>query len=469
MTTEAKSECSSGILTKKQYIMLAVLIGGTFVTVLNQTIISPALPKIMVDMNITASTAQWLTTAFMLVNGIMIPITAFFVSKFSTRKLYIAAMTIFGIGTFLAGYSPNFTVLLLGRILQAVAAGILMPMVQTIVLLVVPRKHRGSAMGMIGLIIGFAPALGPTVAGVVIDHLSWHFLFYALVPLTIMVIILAFFVLENVGETTNPTLDILSVIYSTLGFGGLLYSFSAIGSYGVQVPTIIACLIGIVALILFFRRQLSMEQPLLEVRVLSNNAFLYSTIITMIINAALIVGGILTPIYIQSIRGFGATVSGLMMLPGAIVMGIMSPITGRLFDKIGPRKLAIPGLCILTIFSFFLTILNEDTSIFWLTFVYTTRMFGMSLVMMPLNTWGLNALENQLLPHGTAVGNTFRTVAGSLGTAVLVTVMSITVSLAADPTSSQATIRGINVAFTVSTLLNAMALIMCIIKVPRNQ
>lgn len=447
-------------LTKKQIIMLAILIAGAFVTVLNQTLLSPALPSIMNELHITATEGQWLTTAFMLVNGIMIPITAYLISKFSTRFLFTLSMGVFTLGTVLAAIAMNFHLLLIGRILQAMGAGVMMPMAQTIMLLMIPRNQRGAAMGLVGLVIGFAPAIGPTLAGLIVDRYNWHMLFYIIAPLALLIVILAYFTLENVGETTDPDLDMLSVILSTLGFGGLLYSLSAIGSSGFHAITMITLIIGIVALIWFFRRQLSLAVPLLEIRVLANKTFLYSTIITMVINAALIVGGIITPIYIQNIRGFSAFVSGIMMLPGAILMGIMSPITGRMFDKIGPRKLALSGLAILTVGTCFLAVMGENTSIYWLTFVYTFRMFGMSMVNMPLNTWGLNALENKLLPHGTAVGNTFRQVAGSLGTAVLVTVMTITIAFAPDPASVQANIHGINMAFACAAAIAGAAFVM---------
>ncbi len=450
-------------ISPRMLILNAVLTFGGFIAVLNQTLLTPALPSIMEEMHVDASTVQWLTTGFMLVNGIMIPITAYLIARFSTRQLFFISMGIFTLGTFIAAISTSFPVLLLARVLQAAGAGIVMPMGQTIMLLTLPRRYRGLGMGVIGLVMGCAPAIGPVVAGFVIDAFGWHSLFYALTPLSLLTIIVAYFYLENVGETTNPGLDIPSVILSTLGFGGLLYSFSAIGSYGFTPIVFVSLAIGTVALILFVRRQLRMEEPLLNVRILANRTFAISVILTMLVQAGLVVGTVLNPIYIQTIRGFGAKVSGLLMLPASIVMLFMSPISGRLFDKFGPRFLAIPGLLIAVVCTIPLVVMDENTSLYWLAFVYAVRTFGLSLVNMPLNTWGLNALENRVISHGTAIANTFRQVAGSLGTAVLITVMSIVVAASADPTSAAAQIHGINIAYLGSMLMMAVALLLAIL------
>ena len=439
-----------------------MLFGG-LIAILNQTLLAPALPSIMKEMQVDAATAQWLTTGFMLVNGIMIPITAYLLDRFTTRKLFFISMGVFTIGTFIAGIATSFPVILLARILQAAGAGVMMPMGQTIMLWTLPKKYRGVGMGMIGLVMGFAPAVGPVIAGFIIDAFNWHMLFYGITPLAILTIVVAYFYLENLGETSNPKLDIPSVILSTLGFGGLLYSFSSIGSYGFNLEVMITMAVGAVALFCFIHRQLHMDEPLLNVRVLSNHKFMVSVVLTMLINAALVVGGILNPIYIQTIRGYSASVSGLIMLPASIVMAVMSPISGRLFDKFGPRVLAIPGLIIVTIFTLPMATMDENTSIFYLAFVYTVRMIGLSLVNMPINTWGINALENRVIAHGTAIANTFRQVAGSLGTAVLITVMSIVVASSIDPASIPAQIHGINMAYLGAAIMMFVALILTFI------
>ncbi len=454
-------------LSRKQIVMLVVLVFGTFVTVLNQTVVAPALPSIMSEMSVDAATAQWLTTGFTLVNAIMVPITAFLTDRFTTKRLFIVAMAIFTAGSALAGWGPTFVVLLLGRLIQAAGAGILMPLVMVVLMWTFPIEKRGQAMGLFGIVIAFGPAIGPTAAGIVIDHTTWHVLFFGIAALSAAVAIFAVFVLTRGGETKKDvTLDVLSVVLSSIGFGALLYGLSAIGSYGINLSSVLGVVVGVVSLILFFRRQLHMEKPMLEVRVLTNRKFLVATIIGMLVQGALLAAGILVPIYLQSLMGYSATTSGLVLLPGAIIMGAMGPIAGRLFDKHGPRVLSIVGMGMLTATTFFFAFLNTEASIITIMVLYTVRLFSLSLVNMPITTWGMNALDNELVNHGTSVNNTFRQVAGSLGTAIIVstsTIVTSSNSSALGPT--QASMLGINMAFVVAGLLCLIGFVMVVLLV----
>ena len=452
-------------LTRQQIVMLVIMIFGTFVTVLNQTVVTPAQPSIMAEMGIDASTVQWLTTGFTLVNAIMIPVTAYLTDKHSTKMLYLVSMGIFAVGSLMAGIAPDFAVLLIGRLLQAAGAGILMPMVMTVLMLTFPVERRGSAMGIFGIVIAFAPAIGPSVSGLVIDSFGWRVLFYAIAILIATVVLISVFVLKKT-EPLNPAaqLDKISVIMSTVGFGALLYGFSTIGSVGINVADAAITLVGIVVLVLFFRRQLKMEQPMLNVRVLSNRRFLIGTVIGMIVQASLLAAGVLMPIYLQSYMGYSATVSGLVIMPGAILMGVLNPFAGRLFDKYGPRVLSIIGLAILTISTVGFATLTSTTDVAWLTILYTIRMASLSLVNMPITTWAMNALDNKLLNHGTSVNNTLRQVSGSLGTALLVSIDTFVTGTASgtmDPV--QAGILGVNAAFVAAVVLSAVALVLTIV------
>lgn len=451
-------------LTRKQTAMIALLIFGTFVAVLNQTVITPALPKIMAEMSVDASTAQWLTTGFTLVNAIMIPVTAFLIDRFPTRRLFMTAMAVFASGSVIAGAGASFPVLLAGRLVQAAGAGILQPLVMTVLLRTFPVERRGTAMGIFGIVIAFAPAIGPTAAGFVIDHAGWRILFYAIAALALAVVALAFFVLGKEGASDSQAeLDVASVVLSTLGFGSLLYGLSSIGSYGVSALSAAGVAAGLLILVLFFRRQLKMERPMLQVRVLANPRFLVSTVIVMLVQGSLMAGSILMPIYMQNDLGFSATESGLVMLPAAILMGVMSPVSGRLFDKHGPRVLGILGMAILTATTFAFMLLGEATGLLVLVALYTLRMFGLSLANMPINTWGMNALPDELINHGTSVNNTFRQVAGSLGTAVIVSVSTIAESNApASMSAVQASIHGIDAAFGVAGVLCLAGLVLAV-------
>lgn len=405
--------------------IIAVMILGAFVAILNQTLMNVALPQMMNDLNVSANTAQWLTTGYMLVNGVLIPISAFLMEKFTTRQLFIAAMTLFGVGTLICAIAPAFSFLLLGRIVQASGAGIIMPLMTNTFLTIFPVEKRGSAMGVIGLAMIFAPAVGPTLSGWVVENYSWRVLFYIVLPFAILDIILAFIMLRNVSRLTYPKLDYLAIVLSTIGFGGILYAFSEAGNKSWTSATVMVTLIvGLIALVLFIIRCYTAKVPMLEFRVFKYGMFSVAALVNAIITMAMFAGMILLPIYLQNIRGFTPLKSGLLLLPGAILMGIMSPITGWIFDKIGPKLLAVVGLAITTITTFQFAFLTDQTSYATLIILYSARMFGMSMIMMPIMTTGLNALPRRLNAHGTAMVNTLRQVAGSLGTAFLVSVMS---------------------------------------------
>ncbi|MCZ2260845.1 MDR family MFS transporter [Sporosarcina sp. G11-34] len=433
---------------KKNIPLMAVLLSGAFITILNQTLLATALPPIMKDLHVTESTVQWLQSIFMLVNGIMIPITAFLIGKYTTRKLFITAMSIFAFGTFIAAISPNFPILLLGRVFQGAGAGIMMPLLQTIMFLLFPIEQRGKAMGMYGLVIAFGPAIGPTLSGYLVDHFAWKSIFYVVLPIALIIIIAAFFLLKNVTELTNPKMDSLSIVLSTLGFGGLLYGFSIAGNTGwLHLNVGITIVVGAISLLLFIQRQLKLDEPILEFRVFKYMVFTLATGLGMIVFASMIATTVILPIFMQNLLGFNAFHSGLMLLPGAIVMGIMNPVSGTLFDKYGAKWLLRAGFFILTVTTFMFANLSEETSFTYLAVLNAVRMLGIAMVMMPSTTLGLNQLPNHLIAHGTAMNNTFRQISGAIGTAVLV---AITITAAIGDDSVAGAIHGVNVAFHVA-------------------
>lgn len=406
-------------------LLVVVLLIGTFCTVLNQTLLATAFPTLMKEFDISASTVQWLTTGFLLVNGIMIPVSAWLINSFSSKKLYISAMTTFLIGTIICFLAQNFSVLLIGRLIQAIGVGLSMPLLQNIMLTIFPPEKRGSAMGMAGIVIGLAPALGPTLSGWIIDHYSWRDLFGMVIPIVILVLVLALFFMKSVIELTHPKIDTISAILSTIGFGSLLYGFSSVGDKGWLSKEVLGFLIiGNIFIFLFSKRQLKIEHPFLELRVFKSKIFTIAAVLAGVTNMAMIGAEMVLPLYIQNIRGESAFHSGLMLLPGALVMGLMMPITGAIFDKRGARKLAITGMFILTSATLPFAFLTSKTSVIVIVVLYAIRMFGISMVMMPVTTSGMNALPAHLISHGTAVNNTFRQVASSIGTAILISVLT---------------------------------------------
>lgn len=440
-----------------------VLLLGTFLTIINQTLLVTALPKIMTDLDISAINAQWLITSFMLISGIMIPTTAFLLNTITNRTLFFIAMVSFSIGTLICALSTTFNILLLGRIIQAIGSGLMIPLMQTLMFLVYPAERRGEAMGLVGVVIAFSPAIAPSVSGWIVDHYTWRYLFYIILPIIGVNLLLALFYMKNIINLTKPKFDFFSFLLSSLGLGSLLYGIGVAGNVGWQNKiTWITCVIGIVIIFLFSRRQFKLTQPFLELGVFKNRTFTLSTIIVAIVFMTMIGSEILLPIYTQSLKGFSALQSGLILLPGALVLGIISPISGKLFDKFGVKKITMIGMFILAIASFPFLLLTKGTATWWIVCLYSLRMLGMGLVMMPLAAAGINALPNNLISHGSAINNTVRQVFASLGAAIMVGVMSSTVVKYSNENEDVLSIlRGLNYGFMSAFILIVIAFILC--------
>lgn len=467
------------------YGILSVLMIGAFIAFLNNTLLNIALPSIMKELEIDAATVQWLTTGFMLVNGILIPASAFLIQKYSVRQLFLASMGLFAIGTIIAGFAHAFPLLLSGRMLQASGSAILMPLLMNVMLVSFPIEKRGAAMGVFGLILMAAPAIGPTLSGWIIEHYDWRMLFHFVTPIAIIVVLIGFFLLKDKKEKVDIKLDIFSLLLSSIGFGGILYGFSSAGSKGWDSPLVYGTIIiGVISLTSFILRQIKLEKPLLNFSIYKYPMFALSSAISMVVNMAMFSGMLLIPIYVQTIRGITPLDAGLMMLPGALMMALMSPITGKLFDRFGGRALAIIGLTIMTVTTYYFGQLTLTTSYTYLVILHAIRMLGMSMVMMPVSTNGLNQLPARFYPHGTAMNNTLNQVAGAIGTALLVTIMSnrteSTAKVLGDaavkhmteqPTAAavaemkqqivmQSMLDGINYSFIVAAFISGVALIL---------
>lgn len=479
--------------------ILAALLFGMFIAILNQTLLNVALPKINTEFNISASTGQWLMTGFMLVNGILIPITAYLFNKYSYRKLFLVALVLFTIGSLICAISMNFPIMMVGRVLQAIGAGVLMPLGSIVIITIYPPEKRGAAMGTMGIAMILAPAIGPTLSGYIVQNYHWNVMFYGMFIIGILAILVGFVWFKLYQYTTNPKADIPGIIFSTIGFGALLYGFSEAGNKGwgsVEIETMFA--IGIIFIILFVIRELRMKAPMLNLEVLKFPTFTLTTVINMVVMLSLYGGMILLPIYLQNLRGFSALDSGLLLLPGSLIMGLLGPFAGKLLDTIGLKPLAIFGIAVMTYATRELTKLNMDTPYMTIMGIYVLRSFGMAFIMMPMVTAAINALPGRLASHGNAFLNTMRQLAGSIGTAILVTVMTTqtTQHLSAfgeelDKTNpvvqdhmrelaSQyggqegamkvllqfvnklATVEGINDAFIVATIFSIIALILCL-------
>ncbi len=387
---------------------------------------STALPSIMREFSITATQGQWLTTAYMLINGIMVPITAYLVNRFTTRQLYLFSMIVFSIGTFVAATSSVYGVLIAGRMIQAVGAGIILPLQMIVVLYIFPIEKRGSAMGLIGLAMNFAPAIGPTFSGWVVQNYHWNMLFYFILPFALLDVVVAIFVLKNVGKTGHPKLDLISVIYSTLGFGGLLFGLSNASSHDfISVNVALPIVVGIASLVLLVNRSNHSKEPLLNFGIFKYRGYRLNLIISFVLTAGMYGAIMLLPIYLQNIREMTPMESGMTLLPGAIVMAVMSPITGRMFDKYGSKRLAMSGLTLVTIGTFIIGLIDLNTPIVYIVLLQVVRSLGFALTLMPIQTAAFNAVPLELASHASAMFNTQRQLAGSMGTALFVVVMTV--------------------------------------------
>ena len=454
-------------LTRNQVVIVAILLAGATLVVLNQTLLSPAYPSIMADLGVDATTVQWLTSAYSLVEAIVIPLSAYLIGRFSTRNLFIAGISLFAIGSLLAAFSPFFGVLLLGRIFQASACGVVMPMVFTVILLVFPREKRGSAMGIVSLVIGFAPAVGPSLSGLLVESIGWRSLFVLVTALAVLIVILSVIFLKSYGEFEPTSFDKPSVVLCSLGLLCLLYGLATItSSTNIAIPVALI-VVGAIFLTFFVRRQLKLDVPLLKVDVLKSHKYAIVVTLVAMLQAALVGTGVLLPIYLQNLLGVSALQTGLIMLPGVVLGAIMGFFAGRLFDKLGVRRVAIPGALVAAIGGCGLVGFGLDSPIPYVIVVYTCLGVGMQALVTPLNTWGINTLDNRVIQHANALQNTLNQVGASLGTAILVSLSATSTFLFPEMPALDQAMAGDRIAFAFTALI-MVAILVVIVAVVRD-
>lgn len=409
---------------KRTPIVIALIIGA-FVTLLNETLLGNALKILMDELQVNEPTIQWLTTAYMLVVGVLVPITAILQQWWTSRQMFLISMITFLIGTIIAASAPGFEMLLIGRIVQAVGTGLMLPLMMNTILVIFPPEKRGGAMGIMGLVIMFAPAIGPTLSGMIIDTLSWRWLFIIVIPLTVISIIFGIIYMKNVTVITKPKIDILSILLSTLGFGGIVYGFSSSGQHGWSDQMVYWTIsVGAIALLLFTIRQLKVKNPILELRAFKFPMFTITVILIFIVMMSMFSTMILLPLFLQTVLLVTAFKSGLIMLPASILNGFMAPITGKLFDKFGPRVIIVPGIALVCVSIWLFSGIDTNTTTAQIITYHIILMIGVSLAMMPTQTHGLNQLTPELYPHGSAIFSTLQQVAGAIGTALFISRMS---------------------------------------------
>lgn len=410
---------------KTKLVMIITMLLGGFFGLLNETLLTTALPSIMKDFHIQYSQVQWLTTAFLLTNGVVIPLSALVIQRFTTRQVFLTGILIFFIGTIVGGFSPNFTILLFARIIQALGSGIMMPLMMTTILDIFEPHERGKYMGIFGLVIGLAPAIGPTLSGYLVEYFNWRSLFHVVAPIAAITFIIALFTVKNVGTNVKVPIDIISIILSVFGFGGLLYGTSSISHDGWDDPIVITTIIGgIILLALFIWRQSHLETPLLNFGVFKNKQFAIGLLIMAVTMISMIGSETVLPMFVQNLLNESALDSGLILLPGAIVMAVMSMTSGAMYEKFGAKPLAIIGMLIVIITTSYFVVMDEHTSTIMLATVYAIRMIGIALGLMPVMTHTMNQLTPEMNAHGSSMTNTVQQISGSIGTAGLITILS---------------------------------------------
>lgn len=441
--------------------IMFVLLLGCFIGMFNETILNVALSKLMLEMHISAITAQWLATGYVLVVGVLVPITAFLMHTFTTKQLYVSAMILFLLGTICAACSNSFTLLLISRLIQASGAGMLVPIMMNSALVVTPSEKHGSIMGLCIAVLTLGPALSPTVSGFLLQSFSWHALFILLIPFIIICIIGGLIFLQNTSEITKPKIDFLSIVLSSIGFAGIIYAVSSAGTSSL-LSTIIIFAIGLISLIIYGRRQLFLKQPILEIRAFKYPVFTIGVFLTMIIQMFQFSINMIIPLLMQNGLKTSSFTSALVLLPGILVGVILTPLNGAIFDKKGGKVLIPVGFSLILVFTFLLSRCTPSTSILQITIMYCFIMIGQSMTISPSQTIALNQLPPKNNPDGVAIINTAMQVAGALGSALFVGIMTAVQSsyLKTSHNATKAIFNGFSHSVTVAAVLMAAGFVL---------
>jgi DHA2 family lincomycin resistance protein-like MFS transporter len=470
MTEELELTAPAGIDARSSRVIW-LLLGATFIVILNETIMGVAIPHLVVDLHVSVDLAQWLTTVFMLTMAIVIPVTGWLLQRLETRPTFILAMGFFSAGTLIAAIAPGFAVLLVARVTQACGTAIMMPLLMTTIMELVPPHERGRLMGRVSTVISVAPAIGPTISGLVLNYLSWRWMFLIVLPIAVAMLVVGMLNVTNVSPPRPTPLDATSIPLAALGFGGLVFGLAQIGGatdassgagpWLMTVPLVV----GAITLALFVIRQRRLarcDRALLDLRPFGVRNFTASVVVLVIMMIALFGTIIVLPIYMQTVLGIGSLLSGLLLLPGGLVMGLLAPLVGRVYDRRGPRVLLVPGAVIVSADLWFLAFAaTEHTSVWVVLAAHVALSFGLALLFTPLFTAGLGSVAERFYSHASAIVGTVQQVAGAVGTAVFVAVLAaVTVAASnggAQPLPAQA--AGVRTAFLIGAIVSLGAVV----------
>ena len=450
-------------------LVIALLLTSTFVVFLNETIMSVAIPHLMTDLGVTASAAQWLTTAFLLTMAVVIPITGFLLQRLNTRPIFTLAMSVFSAGTLICAVSPGLELLVFGRVIQAVGTAIMMPLLMTTVMTLVPPAQRGKTMGNISIVISVAPALGPTIGGFILNNLDWRWMFILVLPISLGALALGRAKMVNVTTPRYAPLDIVSVILSAFAFGGLVYGLSSLGEGAAHpeaqlVPAWVPVAIGVVAMAIFIARQLQLQaadKALLDLRTFASSNYAVAVLTMAMAMMALFGTVILLPIYTVNVLGLDTLQTGLLLLPGGLLMGLLAPSVGRLYDRYGTTPLLVPGTIIVSLVLWMLTLVDQYTSVWAVLVGHIVISLGLALVFTPLFTASLSSVPPRLYSHGSAILGSIQQIAGAAGVALFIAVMTIQAAglTAGGATPVDALAAGVRSGFFCGAVISVLAVI----------
>lgn len=442
---------------KPSYLSFALMVFAATFGGLTQNIMNTALPSLMQDIGINVTSGQLLTTLFPLCLGVVIPLVAFLSRRFSSKALTLAALSCFLAGSLVIAVSHSFPLIVIGRILQGASTGILVPLVQVVVLALYPKERWGLLMGIVGIAMGFAPNIGPTIGGAFTQFLGWRscFWFLSAFSLLLLTATLIWFNPRDITEKNPPRLDWPSLIFSSVGFGGLLMGFSNASSFGFSAPESFGFIIvGAAVVAVFCVRQLRIPNPMLDLRTFQNRSFRVGTIMVCLLFCAFIGITLVIPMQLQTVEHFSALEAGLVLLPSSFVAAVMSPVSGALVDRFGARKVSIAACAVLCIGTAMMLDLGHCADLGYISLAQSLRQFGIASLIMPLTVWSIRQLKGRMVADGTSVTNALRQVAASLSTAIMVLLMAGGVA------GGNATPEGVNAAMALSLAIAVVMLIM---------
>ncbi|QVQ52930.1 DHA2 family efflux MFS transporter permease subunit [Spiractinospora alimapuensis] len=450
-------------------LLIGVLVISAFVMILNETILSVGLRDLSIELQVSTNTVQWLTSGFLLTMAVVIPTTGFLLERYSPLQIFLASLTLFSLGTLICGLAPGFAALLLGRVIQACGTAVMIPLLMTSVMRLVPVARRGATMGTITIVIAVAPAIGPTVGGALLSTLGWRWMFFSVLPLALAALVIGAVWLRLDSETRSVPLDVVSVLLSAVGFGGLLYGLSAFGEEGGEtaVSPWLPLAAGTVAVVLFVWRQLRLQREdraLLDLRPLLRRRFTIGVVLVALMFMCLLgAAAILLPLYLRIVLEESSLVTGLAVLPGGLLLGLLGRPVGALYDRLGARPLVIPGAVAMAVAMWLFALLGQDSSLGAVVAIHLLLSAGLGLMMSPLMTDSLSALPNHLYSHGSAILATLQQVAGALGIALLVSVAA----LATDSYAGTPDAEGLRAAFVAAGVVGLLAVVAAL-NVPRR-